>query len=266
MPTDSMRRLLDVLHLSVTLRAVTGLRIGANDSSISIGGNDNPVIRHPVSGQPYVPGSSLKGKMRSLLERVHGLEQNFPIDRPRVMIHACQREADYAACVHCQLFGAPAPGERWFCQTRLRVADLFLSADAVGRLREANTDLPFTEVKSEAAIDRVTSAAVPRSMERVPAGADFGPARLAVFRYEGDDARTHLDYLVQGMELLEADYLGGAGSRGSGRVEFSALSLAALRFPAEGAGSQEAFQGGFPDVGALRQRLDEVAAWLSRPA
>lgn len=272
MPGNPFRRLTSIIGLSFEMEALTGLRVGAAESSIAIGGVDNTLVRDPLTSQPYVPGSSLKGKMRSLLERVHGLEQNQAIQRDRVLIHTCRREADYGDCIHCQLFGIPAPErERWFSLTRLRFTDLFLTEGSVQTMQAMTLELPFTEVKSEAAIDRVTSAAVPRSMERVPAGARFhgrgGSWGIGLMLYEGDDAAPFLDYLIQGLELVEADYLGSYGARGSGRVAFRELAAEAWRFPQGSPHTdKDRFDGTFADVPELRGRAAEVAAWSARTA
>jgi len=200
--------------------AETGLHIGAGSGTLAIGGMDNPVVRDPLTNQPYIPGSSLRGKMRSLLERALGLPQNYPISQ--VTIHACRREEEYGRCELCHVFGIPA--QSWSSQTRLLVRDIPLHPDSARQLEEARTDLPYTEAKWEVAIDRVTSAATPRQMERVPAGAFFGPMELSFALYEREDLRR-FELLLQGMQLVEEDYLGGQGSRGSGKVTFRDLSV-----------------------------------------
>lgn len=260
MPGDVDRRLLGIVALSFNLRVVTGLRIGGADATIAIGGQENVIVRDPLSGQPFVPGSSVKGKIRSLIERVRGLEQNQPIQEPRVFIHTCRNAESYKGCIVCQLFGTPAPErERWFCQTRLRFSDIRLTVDSERQLRLANTELPYTEVKSEAAIDRMTSAAVPRTMERVPAGAEFGPGRITMLQYDGDDAGTYLEEIVSGLELLEADFLGAAGSRGSGRVQCNSLAVSRKRFRGGSTSSDwEAFGQTFADIAAARSALRDV--------
>jgi len=221
---------------------------------------DNPVVRDPLTNRPYIPGSSIKGKMRSLVERRQGKPQNWPISD--IFIHACEKESDYADCDVCQLFGIPAPREDWFSLTRLRVSDVLLSDGSADELEKANTDLPYTEVKTEAAIDRVTSAATPRSMERVPAGAVFAPLHLSLFRYDGD-APDLLDLLIEGMELLEADYLGGSGSRGSGRVAFEEIQVGQLILPEGRRGETQRFDRALADLAALRGALDDVRDWMS---
>ncbi|GAB4338180.1 MAG: type III-A CRISPR-associated RAMP protein Csm3 [Dehalococcoidia bacterium] len=260
---DNPATITSILTLRSTLVAKTGLRIGAQESSLTIGGVDNPVIRDPLTRQPYIPGSSLKGKMRSLLERVHGLEQNGPIQPNRVHVHVCKQEQAYSNCTLCQLFGAPAPqDERWLCQTRLRFSDTFLTTSSVERLMEASTDLPFTELKSEVAIDRVTSAAVPRPMERVPAGAEFGPCDIGLFVYQGDSIETGLQWIADGLDLVEADSLGSSGARGSGRVEFKAISVRRLKVegqrlvPGEGPAIYET-------AADLRKGLSDLVAWAT---
>lgn len=218
------------------VEAVTGLHIGGAAAGLDIGGIDNPVIRHPVTREPYIPGSSLRGKMRSLLDKHLGLEANKFIQRrePEVRVHECEQENDYLGCPACQIFGV-TPGDQrkgWtkLKPSRLIVRDVLLSKqhEATKQLRDAKTDLPFTEVKWEAAIDRITSAAVPRQNERVPAGAVFHPFEMVynLFDLNGTGVENDLKWLVhvfKAMELLEDDYLGGYGSRGAGKIAFSDL-------------------------------------------
>ena len=160
------------VFITFDIEAVTGLHIGGSDTGIEIGGVDKTVIRDPITNRPYIPGSSLKGKVRSLLEKYRGLAQNQRIGQG--FIHSCDDKEQYPGCDVCQIFGVP--GERDFATpTRLVVRDVHLSDASAKTLEEqAHTDLPYTEVKTEVSIDRVTSAANPRQMERVPAGAVFG--------------------------------------------------------------------------------------------
>lgn len=220
------------------IEAVTGLHIGGAAAGLDIGGIDNPIIRHPVTREPYIPGSSLRGKMRSLLDKHLGKDANKFIQRrePVVRVHECETENEYANCAVCQIFGVtPGDQRRDWTQlkpTRLLVRDVLLSRDneATEKLRRAKTDLPFTEVKWEAAIDRITSAAVPRQNERVPAGAVFAPFEFAYSFYDlnGTGCQTDIDwlqYVFKAMELLEDDYLGGYGSRGAGKVAFADVTV-----------------------------------------
>jgi CRISPR-associated protein Csm3 len=216
------------IFIAFDIRAVTGLHIGGSDTGIEIGGVDKTVIRDPLTNRPYIPGSSLKGKMRSLLEKYKGLEQNQRIGQG--YIHSCQNNGAYLDCDVCQVFGVP--GERNFgTPTRLVVRDVHMNDEEAQRIEKiARTDLPYTEVKTEVSIDRVTSAANPRQMERVPAGTTFGQAELVYSIYDGagcdptqDIAR--LRTLVEGLQLLEDDYLGGQGTRGAGKVALKDITV-----------------------------------------
>lgn len=205
--------------LNGTIEALTGLHIGGSPGALAIGGVDLPVIRNAVDQRPYIPGSSLKGKMRSLWEKATGAKQNTPIGQ-NVSIHACKNKADYANCQVCQIFGTLGQNDAAF-PTRILVRDVPLAADS---LQDVRTDMPYTEVKWEAAIDRVTSAATPRQIERVPAGAVFEQMQIVFNVYEATDVDRFLNVLTI-LQLVEDDYLGGQGSRGSGRVAFRNLTL-----------------------------------------
>jgi len=149
--------------LTGEIKAESGLHIGGSPGALAIGGLDLPVIRDAYQ-VPYVPGSSLKGKMRSLWEKLNGAPQNFPIGR-EVFVHICENKDAYAGCPVCRIFGVPGDKDS-SAPTRLVVRDVRLDQKS---LEGARTDMPFSEVKWEAAIDRVTSAATPRQIERVPA-------------------------------------------------------------------------------------------------
>ncbi len=224
------------VFITFNIEAKTGLHIGGSETGIEIGGVDKTVIRDKLTNRPYIPGSSLKGKMRSLLEKYKGLKQNQRISQG--YIHSCGAEyskdnprgkEEYQECDVCQVFGVP--GERGFSTpTRLVVRDTFLSEYSAGKLENAQTDLPYTEVKTEVSIDRVTSTANPRQMERVPAGAIFEKCEMVFSLYEGEGCSAQKDLerlgvILEGMQLLEDDYLGGLGSRGSGKVAFKDIQI-----------------------------------------
>lgn len=202
----------------------TGLHIGGSGGAFAIGGVDNPVIVNQVSGQPYIPGSSLRGKMRSLTEKYLGRTTGQRISQSK--IHACKSEAEYVECPICNIFGITAEDFNW--PTRLLVRDVALDPESAVAIREAKTTLPYTEVKTEVAIDRVTSQANPRDVERVPAGAVFGPMEFVYNIYSEQDVEW-LKVLLDAMQLLEDDYLGGHGSRGSGKIAFQNLQLTLKR-------------------------------------
>ncbi|MXZ19990.1 MAG: type III-A CRISPR-associated RAMP protein Csm3 [Caldilineaceae bacterium SB0665_bin_25] len=223
------------IFITFDIAAQTGLHIGGSDTGIEIGGVDKTVIRDRLTNRPYIPGSSLRGKMRSLLEKYKGLQQNQRIGQGN--IHSCQQSGDYDACPVCQVFGVP--GERDFgTPTRLVVRDAHMT-DASAKALQDRTELPYTEAKTEVSIDRVTSAANPRQFERVPAGAVFGPAELlfTVYNGSGCDPRKDIERVatvVEGLQLLEDDYLGGQGSRGAGQVELKNIVVKVRRnYPQE---------------------------------
>src|ERR1700676_833462 len=248
--TETQLKLIGKLLLEGELHCETGLHVGAGKGSLEIGSSDNPVIKDAF-GRPYIPGSSLRGKLRSLLERSSGLavpsELVYLSKRKgqEVRIHQSDRPDDEI----CLLFGRnPGRLERVGGETlesnsatpaRLTVYDAPLIAESITPQMRENMDDELTEVKSENAIDRITSQANPRTLERVPAGARFH------FRVVMDvlcpEDRELLPRLVEGLRLLEDDSLGGGGSRGNGRVALSNLKLTwrGRGFYASGAAEQE---------------------------
>ncbi|MHC1597798.1 MAG: type III-A CRISPR-associated RAMP protein Csm3 [Methermicoccaceae archaeon] len=215
------------------LVADTGLHIGVGRGGIEIGGVDNPVIKNAY-GVPYIPGSSLKGKMRSLLEKHLGkaeLSEMVMIKKnPPIRIHMCN-EPD---CEVCTIFGrnnakmerADENGNieiKKTTPTRLYVRDCPLIEESIPKTIRKHLDMEWTEVKSENSIDRITSAANPRQSERIPPGAEFDVELIYnVFTKEDVD---RLRNVLVSMSLLENDFLGGQGSRGYGKVHFTALKL-----------------------------------------
>ena len=121
----------------------------------------------------------------------------------------------------CKIFGVSAEAEGMPARLIVRDSELI----NVKKLEESrNTDMPFTEVKTEVVIDRITSAATPRQFERVPAGAAFG-LNLVCNIYKGDDKSNIINKIFEGLSLVQDDYLGGSGTRGYGQVEFKVESL-----------------------------------------
>lgn len=233
----------------------TGLHIGAGKGSLEIGGADNPVVKDAF-GMPYVPGSSLRGKIRSLLEQATGLavpSELVYLSRRKgqeVRIHQSDRPDDDI----CILFGrnpgrmervhGEAADHRGATPARLAVYDAPLIPESITAQMRENLDDELTEVKSENAIDRITAQANPRTLERVPAGARFR-LRLVLDILCAED-RPLLARVAEGLRLLEDDALGGGGSRGSGRVQFANIRVLwrGRDYYASGAGEQELLPGG----------------------
>jgi CRISPR-associated protein Csm3 len=200
--------------ISGQIELLSGLHIGGGDDTMKIGGIDNSVIKDINSNRPYIPGSSLKGKMRSLLEWHYRLV-NLPNAKGEPfsskLMEMVPAEAKENAENLLRLFGDPNPDSPYGI-TRISVGDCSLSKESEG--------MELSEAKYENMIDRQKGTAQhPRQTERVPAGVRFDfDIRVKVL--EGDDAEALLTMVAKGLELIELDYLGGNGSRGYGRVRF----------------------------------------------
>ncbi|MGQ9629718.1 MAG: type III-A CRISPR-associated RAMP protein Csm3 [bacterium] len=209
--------------IKADLCCLTGLHIGGTAEGFEIGGIDNPVIKDPLTGLPYIPGSSLKGKMRSLVEWA---EDKVKVERrngrPSAGVCKCGKED----CVVCVVFGTSAAENSQAGPTRLTVRDAFpkggLDGEVVGEWEKWLGEKVYTEFKTENAIDRITSEANPRTMERVPADSVF-EVEMIYDVYRDDDVEK-LKYVFEGMALLEDSSLGGSGSRGHGKVRFENIS------------------------------------------
>jgi len=200
-------------HRKITgqLEVLTGLRVGASQDTMEISGLDNPIIRNPVNGDPYIPGSSLKGKMRSLMEWYLG--KLSPDGRPYT--------TKDLNCPITRVFGGPASQDFQIGPTRLLVRDAHLSRESREQFERGT---PITEVKHENSINRLTAMANPRPMERVVPGVKFDVDLVYRILDTDDGGSTDDKYfhevVLTALALVEADCLGSAGSRGCGKVKF----------------------------------------------
>ncbi|MBC7286778.1 MAG: type III-A CRISPR-associated RAMP protein Csm3 [Armatimonadetes bacterium] len=244
------------------IRCVTGLHIGGSQGEVDIGGLDSPVVRVewlpywalPKQGSasegvqppgkarvPYIPGSSLRGKMRSLLEWYEGkITTGGPTGA-----HECPSPQEAVSCPICRVFGIAAKEEErqeeaeheagsWQDKgpTRLRIEDAYPTLETLEELARYYDEAIYTEIKWENYLDRLTSMANPRQIERVPAGAVFF-MRMTYDVLQPPDGQTlHPDDLemfpgsvLTALRLLEDSALGGHGSRGYGRIELADLEL-----------------------------------------
>lgn len=204
------------------LEVVTGMHIGGSSAFSAIGAVDSPVIRDALTGHPIVPGSSLKGKLRTLLARSFAGDiqkmPEFKDDHPAVL----------------RMFGSTS------ARSRLQFADAFV------RNAEIMKAVGLTEVKSENVIKRLTSEAMPRQIERVNPGTIF--AETIVYDVcDQEEMLEDLTLLAKAMKLLQMDYLGGHGSRGSGRVSLKNFRI-------------QDFDGK-TDCAQLQKLFDEVAGY-----
>ena len=193
------------LVIEGTIVLKTGMHIGGSSDFSAIGAIDSPVVRDTLTRLPLIPGSSLKGKMRYLLakELNNGILLNEPNnDQDEIL----------------RLFGSSEKDK--IRRARLKFNDIKLS-----NLAELETfNVSSTEVKFENTIDRKTAGAKPRQIERVIAGSKFD---FEIFYNLDDIKEVEKDFenIKQGFDLLEFDYLGGHGTRGSGRIAFENLSV-----------------------------------------
>lgn len=209
-----MKQLVKKIKINTSITLITGLHIGGNSENVEIGGIDNPVVKLASKGDvPYIPGSSLKGKMRCLLEQAAGA--------PKVGLDAKVNN----------LFGITESrnNNTENQPSKLIVRDAMLSDDSKKMLLDCdNLDMPYTENKFENVIDRVKGIAQhPRQTERVPAGAVFN-AEFIINVWDDDKEEELMALFEKGIRLLENDYLGGSGSRGYGQIKFGEMKKTEL--------------------------------------
>lgn len=197
------------IKITGVIEVKTGMHIGGDDSFSAIGAIDSPVVRDPLTRLPIIPGSTFKGKMRSLLAREKG---TVPAKGTRGF------ESDCSEIL--RLFGSSAKESdeagAGMQMSRLQFSDCFL---------KNKEELPqIFETKFENTIDRLTSVANPRQIERVVRGAEF---RMEVIYNVENEEQVQEDFanIRTGLTLIENDYLGGGGSRGNGRVLFKDLHV-----------------------------------------
>jgi CRISPR-associated protein Csm3 len=190
-------RLVKKIILTGQIEVITGLHIGGSSTTINIGETDLNVIKSPNTGQPIIPGSSLKGKLRSLLAKVEGYQSVDEDQEPLTNIFGSSKQD---------------------VVTRLIVRDAYLTnGDTIKEWEMENT---YTEVKWENTINRTKGAAEhPRQLERVPQGAQFS-YEMVLDVYDDDAGQGYLEVIKKAMKLLEDDYLGGSGTRGYGKIKF----------------------------------------------
>lgn len=224
-------KLLKYNKLTGKIKLQTGLHIGGSADTTKIGGADNPVIRQPIDDRPYIPGSSIKGKLRSLLEmKMDKLEKDGKMHKYRA--DKCPENQ----CKICRIFGTMAQDQKVEEQRpiigpgRLVVRDALVHNDSSRDLDTLqDKGLPYAEDKPEISLNRITAAPHLRTMERVPAGISFDlDISFRIFDIDGDNGKSDeqlFELVKEGLALIQSDCLGGSGSRGYGKVEFVDLQL-----------------------------------------
>jgi CRISPR-associated protein Csm3 len=210
-----MEKLVKKIKISTSIELITGLHIGGSSDSVEIGGIDTPVIKVATkNGQPYIPGSSLRGKIRCLLEQIDGIpkvEKDIKIKKNDDGIGKSDKVN--------KLFGYSKEN----IPSKLIVRDAYLKKESKELLCKCdNLDMPYTESKWENVINRIKGTAEhPRQIERIPAGVSFDVEFIInVWDDDKDDGKELVALLEKGIHALENDYLGGNGSRGYGQIKF----------------------------------------------
>ncbi len=210
-----------ILKLEGQVEVITGLHIGGGDDTMKIGGIDNGVVKDINTDMPYIPGSSLKGKMRSLLEwdkGLVGIGDGKPFNSKLLKNAIFEDENTKKDALNIiKIFGNGVSDDNFdeiIPITRISVGDCNLSQETLQK------EMKLSEAKYENVIDRQKGTANhPRQTERVPAGVKFDlDIRVKIF--DEDDENEIKEMIQRGLELIEMDYLGGNGSRGYGRVKF----------------------------------------------
>jgi len=196
------------IKLTGAIELLSGLHIGGSTAFAAIGAVDSPVVKDPISNLPIIPGSSLKGKTRTLLAQAYNTKvaDNPNADDPKIT----------------RLFGATSGGGdngEQLIKGRLLFRDAFLSNKEALNERGVRT---FTETKFENTINRITAKATPRQIERSIKGSTF-TFELIYEMNNADEVEEDFETIVAGLKLLELDYLGGNGSRGYGKIKFNDL-------------------------------------------
>lgn len=209
---------LNIKTLKGKIVVKTGLHIGAGNDKVEIGGMDNPIIRNPLTREPYIPGSSIKGKMRSLME--------WKLDKLKNTggkVCSCGRPD----CEICRVFGSAntkSDEAKDRGPTRLIVRDAVLTEYWKKKFTEGKA---IIEEKSENSLNRITAEANPRPIERIVPGVEFDFEISYRVIDTGDngslDEKYFNDVVLESLRLLQNDYLGGGGSRGNGQIEFKDL-------------------------------------------
>lgn len=225
------------LKIECTLKVITGLHIGDNSGYSPIGALDNPVVKDPLTGYPMIPGSSLKGKMRTLLVKAK-TQTVGPLNE-------CKKDP----AIIQRVFGSPGENNEKVIPAQLQFTDAFVSnADEMLQLGG------LTEVKSENTINRATSVANPRSMERIVRGTCFKVVWFYTLN-KAEELEEDLQLLAEGCKLLSVDYLGGSGTRGYGRVGFDHFEITAVHGDLPAGVTTESLKDMFKDVSGYAQDI-----------
>lgn len=193
------------IQITGKIELKTGMHIGGSSAFAAIGAVDSPVIKDIRTNLPMIPGSSLKGKIRTLLAREYNREL------------APRPDDDHERLT--RLFGSAK--EKKGRQSRILISDMFMANEK--ELRDQGLQ-SMTEIKFENTINRATAVANPRQIERAIRGTVFELDMIYEVKKE-EEILEDMEILAEGMKLLQYDYLGGSGSRGYGKVVFKDIQV-----------------------------------------
>lgn len=308
------KQLLGKLYFKSILLVDTGLHIGGGGETLNIGGLDKPVIRDPITQHPYLPGSSIKGKLRAILERLlnkplnrFGGSGTYRYESDDLVDGVTEIDRQYIKfdgarnCQVSRVFGST--GAKCWIETevarqegifdeksekkqidgkeyvkvtgrnspaRLIVRDCHLIEDSVEKLKKIDTGLYMTEWKFENGIDRITAAANPRQVERVPKGAKF-EFEMVYTVEDASQARVDLKNILRAILVLEDDALGGHGSRGYGKIKFENLEFSYRDYTGIGEAGSSSLNlpssnelSGIQDTSQLPDKFDDIQKLLPK--
>lgn len=197
-----------IYTLKINLKLLTGLYIGGTDNGFDIGGADTTVIKNPLTNEPYIPGSSIKGKLRSLLSYRYGEIEYGEIEENKMVF----------VDKDLQKIFEPVEADE-ISMSRCIFRDFNLTEESKELLTSKLGPGTYTEIKAENKIGALSGKAEsPRFIERVPAGAEFS-GEIVLNAFDGDDVEKMEKFIYESLQLLEYNYLGGSGTRGYGRVK-----------------------------------------------
>ncbi|HRR40101.1 MAG TPA: type III-A CRISPR-associated RAMP protein Csm3 [Syntrophales bacterium] len=268
----------------------TGLHIGGSSESMQIGGLDSPIIRDSSTNLPYIPGSSLKGKLRSILERFGErlkdgktekltFNRNIGTFRNKLFIHCCEDAAFAMQCDVCRIFGSSGDDRALRDQKAENMPALLMVRDCMLDENLLGVSASFTEVKVETGLDRSTMSANLRRVERVLPETRFNfelvytveansPSARGRLTFREKELKKDLDNLLTCLEIVQSEGIGGYVSRGYGKVaihvnEFTGKSLNFFK------GNEKEFVGSKNAemaIGEARTKIDEIVAFFKKEA
>lgn len=285
------RLLIGKVFLKGNIILKTGLHIGGSQESMQIGGLDLPVIRNSGNNLPYIPGSSLKGKFRSTLEKFGervkdnrkekvSFNRNIGTFRNKLYIHCCEDVKYALTCDVCRIFGSSGDDRAMPKNEKAEnLPSLLMVRDALLDNKLIGFSSPLTEVKVETGVDRANMSANPRKVERVLPGNKFnfemvysvealGLREKDILSFQDENLRKDLTNILTCMEIIQSEGIGGYVSRGYGKIdfvftEFMGRSLNYFKGDSNKEKEKGKTNGEFP-ISDARLQIEEIVKFLKK--